>query len=188
MWVGAVENFHLTADRLAALEALEARIMGESGVNSYSLQPIAHYGRLFTLETFEGAPGGTFENFSPRDALGTIICAIPPGVVAGDTGGRAGTILGAAEFVRAFDNIGLAHLFGFYTVETIRGSGAASFFLDACEKRLAAAFSIRSVDLTVSGENTRAIAFYRKNGYAVALDAPDYYGGGRGRLIMSKTL
>jgi ribosomal protein S18 acetylase RimI-like enzyme len=98
------------------------------------------------------------------------------------------TVYGAAEFIRPFVGGAHAHLFGFYIDESLRGGGAASMFLAACEKRLSEGYSIRTIDLSVSEQNTRALAFYIKNGYGEAEKVEDYYGAGRDRLIMRKTV
>lgn len=186
MWIGVVENFHLSNKKLSALETLEARIMGETGIDSYTLQPFAHYGRLFTLEVFTEAPDAGPED-EDRAAGLKMIGALPlednpPGLV------REAGVYGAAEFIRSFEDYSHAHLFGFYVDEIFRARGAASMFIKLCEKRLADAYSIKTVDLSVSEDNPRAVSFYKKNGYAQLKAVPDYYGPGRGRIIMVKTL
>ncbi len=186
MWIGVVENFHLANNKLSALETLEARIMGESGINSYTLQPLAHYGKLFTLEVFMEAPGAPPED-EDRAAGRKMIGALPledkpPGLA------RADAVYGAAEFIRSFEDNSHAHLFGFYIDEIFRSRGAASMFIKLCERRLADAYRIKTVDLSVSEDNPRAVSFYLKNGYGRLKTVPDHYGPGRGRLIMFKTL
>ena len=186
MWIGVVENFHLSNKKLSALETLESRFMGESGINSYTLQPLAHYGRLFTLEVFTEAPAAPPED-EERAAGRRMIGALPledkpPGLA------REAAVFGAAEFMRSFEDNSHAHLFGFYIDEIFRSRGAASMFIKLCERRLADAYSIATIDLSVSEDNPRAVSFYKKNGYAQLKTVPDYYGPGRGRLLMFKTL
>jgi len=177
MWAGVIENFHLHCDKLIELERLESLIMGESGINSYTLQPLAHFAKLFTFEILPARP--EFNVIFEAPAGRPDISFLGPG---------RRTIYGAAEFIRPFDGRAHAHLFGFYIDESLRGGGAASMFLKACEKRLGEGYSICTIDLTVSEQNGRARAFYTKNGYTAAETAGDYYGPGRGRLIMSKTI
>jgi ribosomal protein S18 acetylase RimI-like enzyme len=186
MWIGVVENFHLSIQKLSALETLEARVMGESGINSYTLQTFAHYGRLFTLEVFTEVPASRPED-EERAAGHKMIGALPlenkpPGLIQG------AAVYGAAEFMLSFEDNSHAHLFGFYVDEIFRARGAASMFIKLCEKRLADAYSIKTIDLSVSEDNPRAAAFYKKNGYAALKFLRDYYGPGRGRHIMFKTL
>lgn len=186
MWIGVVENFHLATKKLCELETLEARVMGESGINSYALQPMAHYGRLFTLEVFTEAPSAAPEN-EDRAAGQKMIGALPLEDKPPELACEA-AVYGAAEFIRSFEDNSHAHLFGFYVGEIFRSRGAASMFIKLCERRLADAYSIKTVDLSVSEDNPRAVSFYKKNGYAQLKTVPDYYGPGRGRLIMFKTL
>jgi ribosomal protein S18 acetylase RimI-like enzyme len=186
MWIGVAENFHLSNLKLSALEKLESRFMGEAGINSYTLQPLAHYGRLFTLEVFTEAPSAGPEDEDRADGR-RMIGALPledkpPELV------REAAVYGAAEFVRSFEDKSHAHLFGFYIDEIFRSRGAASMFIKLCERRLADAYSIATIDLSVSEDNPRAVSFYLKNGYSRQKTVPDYYGPGRGRLIMVKTL
>lgn len=177
MWIGVVENFHISDSKLNELERLESLIMGESGVNSYTLQPLAHYAKLFTLE------------ISPSRPASAVICDAPPALAAAPFFlSRPQTVYGAAEFIRPFEDGFHAHLFGFYIDESLRGGGAASLFLEACEKRLRDGYSIVTIDLSVSEHNARALAFYTKNGYREAEKAADYYGAGRDRIIMRKTI
>lgn len=196
MWITLVENFHISPVKLSELEAIEKRVMGESGINSYTLQPFAHYAKIFTIELTPGRPerceggGEILETESLTQNGG----AVPPGDNTGiivspafDLDGRR-KVYGAAEFIRSFSDLGHAHLFGFYVDEVLRSSGAASWFLSRCENSLKRGHSICSIDLSVAEDNLRAVAFYRKNGYSVLESVKDYYGSGRDRLIMNKKI
>ena len=177
MWIGVVENFHISNNKLIELESLESLIMGEAGVNSYTLQPLAHYAKLFTLEIAPSRPYTTVIYDAPTTLIAAPFFFAPPR-----------TVYGAAEFIRPFENSAHAHLFGFYIDESLRGGGAASMFLAACETRLREGYSIGTIDLSVSEQNAQAHAFYIKNGYGVAEKAENYYGAGRDRIIMRKTI
>lgn len=177
-----VEKSPLGPADLAALGRLEKRAMGESGVDPFTLQPLACHGKLFTLETsFARQPGRNRDRLAGRFEL-----AVTGGGRAVPTGKRR--ILGAAEFMRSFSKEGLAHLFGFYVDEPLRGTGAARALLSAAENALAEKFGIFAVDLTVARENGRAVAFYKKCGYRVSSFKRDYYGSGRHRLVMKKNI
>ncbi len=177
MWIGVVENFHISNNKLIELERLESLIMGESGVNSYTLQPLAHYAKLFTLEIAPARPDSAVIYDAPPASIAAPFFLTP-----------SRTVYGAAEFIRPFEDGAHAHLFGFYIDESLRGRGAASMFLAACETRLLEGYSIGTIDLSVSEQNARALAFYIKNGYGAAEKVEDYYGAGRGRIIMRKTI
>ncbi|HPG57279.1 MAG TPA: N-acetyltransferase [Candidatus Wallbacteria bacterium] len=187
MWITVVENFHIPPGKLSELEAIENLVMGESAINAYTLQPLAHYAKLFTLElTFappdNGSGGFKILETSPLEELET---AAPPAGF--DFDGRR-RVYGAAEFIRSFSDRGHAHLFGFYVDEALRSRGAASWFLNRCEKALRLDYLISAIDLSVAEDNLRAAAFYRKNGYSVSESVKDYYGSGRDRLIMNKKI
>jgi|GEM_PF-2882487 len=182
MYFEVIENFHLTAGQILELGCLEKKYMGESGIGAYELQPITHYGRLFTLEALPGEcsavtgrAGGELINWETADLKEY-------------DAGEERRITGAAEFIASFADRGKAHLFGFYVIDGIRGSGLSGFFLGCSEKRLMEKYGISSVELTVSAENKRAVSFYVKSGYAVMKEEKQYYGSGEDRLIMAKKL
>ncbi len=184
MWSGIIENFHLSCDKLRELETLENLVMGETGVNAYTLQPLAHYAKLFTLE-IRFNRSDKEENSEARVVYESafnypreveLLCR------------NGSSVFGAAEFIRHFEDLTHAHLFGFYVCELLQGSGAAGELLNACENHLNSFYKILTIDLSVSESNGRAVAFYLKHGYMFGHKAPDYYGTGRGRLIMHKRI
>jgi len=182
MYIAVVENFHISALRMPCFERLESMIMGESGINAYTLQPFAHHAKLFSLEMRdENAPGFELAENKEFRVVEKIECPFPA---------PAGLqwLLGAAEFMSSFKDGSHAHLFGFYVVPEVRGAGLAAIMLGVCERELAASCGVKSIDLSVSEENTRAVAFYKKNGYLPRETAKDFYGAGNHRLIMKKEL
>jgi len=182
MYLFIVEKRRLQANDLAALEKLEKRVMGETGIDSYTLQPLAVHGRIFTLESHAGkrigpADGRIAGKFEVPQPLERKIGLSPEC-----------RILGAAEFIPSFSEKGLAHLFGFYVDDFLRGTGAAGTLLLCAERTIAQNCDVTRIDLTVSRDNGRAVAFYEKHGYSRTSYKRDYYGRGRHRLIMEKEL
>ncbi len=177
-----MENFHISALRMPCFERLESIIMGESGINAYSLQPLAHYGKLFSLERCSETPG---EYQAPGKKECRVLEKIEWDIPAA---ADSEWLLGAAEFISSFEDKSHAHLFGFYAIASVRGTGLASELLRASERELSSSFAIKSIDLSVSGENLRAVSFYKKNGYQICENFRDFYGAGNHRLIMKKSL
>ena len=182
MYIAVMENFHISALRMPCFERLESLIMGETGISAYSLQPFAHYGKIFSLER---RIENVAEYEAPENKDFRVLEKIERDTSAAD---EPGWLLGAAEFMNSFEDKSHAHLFGFYTVASVRGTGLAARLLLVSERELSASYGIRSIDLSVSEENLRAVAFYKKNGYVPGENHKDFYGAGNHRLIMKKSL
>jgi len=182
MYIAVVENFHISALRMPCFERLESMIMGESGINAYTLQPFAHHAKLFSLERYVENPS-KYEDPEKKEfrILEKIECAHP--FAAGPQ-----WLLGAAEFISSFEDKSSAHLFGFYVISEVRGVGLASKLLTVCERELSSSYRVKSIDLSVSEDNVCAVAFYKKNGYLPRETVKDFYGAGNHRLIMKKSL
>ncbi len=177
-----MENFHISALRMPCFERLESMIMGESGINAYTLQPFAHHAKLFSLER-HGENPSKYEDPEKKEfrIIEKIECSVPSAT-------DSQWLLGAAEFMSSFEDKNSAHLFGFYVISEVRGAGLAAKLLTVCERELSSSYKVKSIDLSVSEENSRAVAFYKKNGYLPRETVKDFYGAGNHRLIMRKSL
>lgn len=66
-------------------------------------------------------------------------------------------------FIHCITQGGVPHLAGLYTAQEVHGSGLADQLMATAQEYLAAA----PADLEVASYNARAIAFYRRHGFAV---------------------
>jgi ribosomal-protein-alanine N-acetyltransferase len=67
-----------------------------------------------------------------------------------------------------------------------RSAGVGAFLLDACERHFAP--TARHFFLCVSSFNTRARAFYERNGYRQVGEFPDYVVDGASEILLYKRL
>jgi len=185
MYAGIFIKHHLNEREIIELEKLEKLIMGITGNNAFTLQPIAHYGAVFTLE-ISGAkefadakvPIETI-NLSNNDTLSKKLEKLLKNNI---------SIIAAAQYLPSFRNHSHAHLFAFYTITQIRGTGISGLFMKRCEKYLLEAYKIKNIDLTVSKDNIAAVKFYQKNGFTETTEKDNFYGSGISRLILGKTI
>ena len=68
-----------------------------------------------------------------------------------------------------------------------RRQGVASFLLEECERRLAAA-GVHTIELETATDNTSAIAFWQKHGYRTVQIQKGYYPDGRDAYSMTKRI
>ncbi|MEZ7890971.1 MAG: GNAT family N-acetyltransferase [Candidatus Wallbacteria bacterium] len=193
MYAGIFIKKHLTAPEVKEIENLEKLIMGITGNNAFTLQPIAHYGAFFTLEI----SGVRLKNFQlPAEAHDTD-CGLPFDIITINNESlceklnklnESASIIAVAQYIPSIYDAGHAHLFAFYSVTQIRATGITSLFLKSCETFLSKNFKINSIDLTVDGQNTSAVKFYEKNGFLLTAEKHDFYGSGVTRLILTKHL
>lgn len=177
MFFKVIENFHLNTQKLLEITKLEKDIMNETGINEYTLQPIAHYGKLFTLDYCTN--NEKINELNEYEIISTFNYKININLP---------KIVGVAEFLPSFTNRNHAHLFGFYVINEIRGKDIATLFLSTCENTLFNKYQIYTIDLTVSPNNKRAVNFYKKNGYEIIEFNQNYYGLNCERFIMLKKL
>ena len=81
---------------------------------------------------------------------------------------------------------GSPYLASFAVAASARGRGIGAFLLSACERRFRPA--ARHFFLCVSSFNTRARAFYERQGYAKVGELPDYLIDGASEILMHKRL
>jgi ribosomal protein S18 acetylase RimI-like enzyme len=81
---------------------------------------------------------------------------------------------------------GSPYLASFAVSADARGQGVGAFLLDACERHFRA--SARHFFLCVSSFNTRARAFYERQGYRRVGELPDYLVDGASEILMHKRL
>jgi [ribosomal protein S18]-alanine N-acetyltransferase len=81
---------------------------------------------------------------------------------------------------------GSPYLASFAVAPDARGNGIGAFLLAACERRFRP--TARHFFLCVSSFNTRARAFYERQGYRQVGELPDYLIDGASELLMHKRL
>lgn len=99
-----------------------------------------------------------------------------------------GDLAGAAQYLRDWDNRGLAYLVGIAVFKRHRGRGLGT---DLMKRTLLAMAEdgITEVELTVDPANLAALAVYQNNlGFRVSERRKNEYGEGRDRLVMRVTI
>lgn len=81
----------------------------------------------------------------------------------------------------------IGHIITIDVLAAARRAGVGSLLLRAAEDRLQAA-GCRAVGLETAVDNTGALAFYKRHGYAVIRTWPRYYSNGVDALVLRKNL
>jgi len=85
----------------------------------------------------------------------------------------AGKVIGAAYMLWR-KSLSLGRLYNIVIDPSRQGEGLGKLLLDECELETARR-GCTEISLEVRVDNSAAIAFYRKHGYEIAADLPDYY-------------
>ena len=104
-------------------------------------------------------------------------------------GSSNGRILGYACFGAIAGTSSRYDLYWIAVEATLQGQGLGRRLLEECERRVAALGGARLyVDTSSSAKYAPTRAFYRRSGYAVAAEMPDFYRDGDGKVIFVKKL
>ena len=95
--------------------------------------------------------------------------------------------VGVIEFMRDFNEVDEAYLYGLAISEEYQGQGLGNKLLDYSLKELKKQ-KINKVELTVDPDNERAIKLYQKFGFEKIAYRKAEYGSGEDRTIMKLSL
>jgi ribosomal protein S18 acetylase RimI-like enzyme len=99
---------------------------------------------------------------------------------------QSGTPL-AAAYMLWRKNSRLGRLYSIAVAPTARGLGIGALLLNECERQATAKGRV-GIYLEVRADNLSAISLYRKHGYGIFRELPEYYGDGTDGLKMLKML
>lgn len=93
-------------------------------------------------------------------------------------------IIGGAQFLRDWDDMHKAYLYGVSIAKEHRGKKFGTYFLKLCFNQLKEE-NFDTIELTVDPDNHRAIRVYQKKlGFKIMDERKNEYGKGEDRIIM----
>jgi len=142
------------------------------------------FGTLWEIDQRCFAPGIAYSrrelsSYIRRQGAFTIVAERAEGTI--DT---AAAIVG---FIVAEGNRGVGHIISIDVLPANRRFGLGSQLLLVAEKRLRS-LHCRTVALETAVDNSSALAFYKRHGYAVLRTYPRYYSNGVDALVLNKNL